>query len=174
METDDDDILLLGSPAKKKSGKGQQAAPKTIIDTFDAETAAVLAGFKELQPTVYIRNIYEYPDAAGTMELPPLVQPASSSSQAAEPQKMDENVTAEHKDDPNDDSVVSYDSEPADPTDFGGMEDSVNIWEQQEMEAEEALMQQLEDVIAPPSYPAVPAANPSLRILFLFQSPLSH
>lgn len=140
LEPDDDldDIEVVeSSPAgKKKSGP-----PKTIIDTFDAETAAVLSGFKELQPTVYIRDIRHFPDAAGGIDLPPLAQEEAA---VQSPPKCDGN---------NETSVVSFDSEPADPsTILDGLEDCADMWEEPgETEEERALMQQLEDVIARPT-----------------------
>ena len=60
------------------------------------------------------------------------------------------------------DSVKSFESEPAvadDPMDVD-FSDSVNIWEEQEMDAEDALMQQLEDVVATPK-PASATKKPS-------------
>ena len=60
------------------------------------------------------------------------------------------------------DSVKSFESEPAvadDPMDVD-FSDSVNIWEEQEMDAEDALMQQLEDVVATPK-PASATEKPS-------------
>jgi len=73
-------------PSRKKpcktGNKKQKTPPKKVIESFDAETAKVMAGFPELQPTVFLRDIYVYPEYFEyDHELPPKPLPSSGRPQ---------------------------------------------------------------------------------------------
>ena len=87
-EEDDDDVEMVESPQEKKEDPlaGPSSKEKPIIDTFDMDTATVLASFKELQPEVLLKDVYKFPEGLDPdLELPPLESAGSSATRSATP-----------------------------------------------------------------------------------------
>ena len=153
---------------------------KARIEVFDGATAAAMGAFRELQPSVYIRDVYECPDQIPENVSHPEkssllvleVKNDSKESSSVQPEvlkgktdiplqavvdqdSLDDEMLADSVVDivtSNDiESVTKFNSNPAGADDLLDLDqnDSISMLEEQEREAESALMQQLEDVVAP-------------------------